>query len=333
MTELTSGDGIRAVRGTFILRVPSLSGKSRITPMSKNSLRRNLIASDASSGASFWVGLAERDSQGNLLQWVQTGTRWVQPQGFRFGSPPAFYLETGDLFNNLGAKSIAQVTNASAAESAMLGGGVVGQTTPAIANWHTGQLRYSFVLFKKPVGLNAENEDSSIEPWQLVIRDDRPANPTNSSFVHLSVSSPNTPTPVGDAARDELNRRYRAQKFRDLDALFETNQSITFAMGSSDQRASISGLQTSIGYSGQPDPMPNPNDTNGKVELFNWVLASFSWNAVTTNAGNLVKEIKTGKSAGDGSAEEGTTAHPDWSVGVPAGGNVEVWDGRSFVFE
>jgi hypothetical protein len=329
-TELTSGDGLRAFRGTVTLRVPGANGKSRLTPMYKYPLRLNSgNAKNEDSGASFWVGFAIRDSNQNLQQWVQTGVRWVQPVGFNYGSVPAIYLETGDTLPSPPAKSLMQVINGG--DPDMLGGGVVaGQPSAALSTWGTAPIQYSFIAFKKPTATNGDGADTSIEPWQVIVRDDKVApNFTNGSFSHLSLSTPNPTGSVGDALRDQLNLRYRSQKFRDLDALFETNQTITFAPGTSNQKASITGLQVAMGYTGQPPESPNPNSGNGKLELFNWAASSFSWENVPSASGDLEAEVKTGRNTG-GNAEMGGAPHPDWNMALPAGGGVEIWDNRSY---
>lgn len=214
----------------------------------------------------------------------------------------------------------------------MLGGGVTSQTTQALENWETSQIRYSFVLFKEVVDTNEAGEDKTVSPWQLVVRDQRAIPETNSNYSHIKISNPTVPGSVGDAARDELNRRYRAQKFRALDALFETNQTISFAAGSPDQHGTISEIHIATAYSGQPPESPNPNSLEGKVQLYDWAQAAYAWEAVPTAEGDLEFEPKTGRSLGDGSAEQGSVIPPNWNATIPTGGGIEIWDNRPYGF-
>src|SRR5690606_26039949 len=104
----------------------------------------------------------------------------------------AFYIETGDTYGGYGAKSLAQAINGG--NPNWLGGGVVAHTAPPLSTWDTAPVKYSFVLFKKPTGTDSEGNDTSIEPWQLVLKDERSGiNITNNSFVHLSRSKPVLP--------------------------------------------------------------------------------------------------------------------------------------------
>jgi hypothetical protein len=313
-TGLTTGDGIRAIRGTMSVRVPGSNGKTRLTPMFKNILRPSSINGDnASSGASIWVGLTERDGDGNLSQWVQSGIRWVQPSNQRAGSVPAFYLETGDAFEDRGAKSLNQAA-AATTNPAWLGDGLGEIGVAPLDTWETAPIKYSFILFKE---IKARNElgDISVIPWKLVIKDERPGIIiNNSNFVYLSLDKPVLPGTSGASAAAEIEKRYKAQAYRDLDALFETNQSITFAAGSPNEHALISGLHFATTYAGSPGESPNPNAGNGKQDLYNWAFSAFDWSTVTTTENDVDAEIKSGKSQPNGAAEEGSTSIPTGSL-------------------
>jgi hypothetical protein len=325
--------GLRAIRGNITARIPASGNYSRLTPMSLYPLKENSqISENENSGASIWVGFTLLNAQGGLEQWVQTGLRWVQPKSFKKASIPSIYVETGDTYNNLGARSIDQAVNGSGSEVQWLGAGVGIFNAVPLTTWDTAPISYSFILFKKPVATNAQGEDNATEPWQLIVKDARSGvTISNSSFVYLSISNPTRPGTAGSANAAELTDRYRGQQFRDLDALFETNNSITFAPGSPSQQAAINGLQVASGYAGQPPESPSPSVANGKHALYDWAADAFGWEAVTTTSGDLRAEIKTGKSLANGAAEKGAASHPDWELDVCNGG-VRIWDKRPYGF-
>jgi hypothetical protein len=301
--------------------------------MKKNTLKENSISStDENSGASLWVGFTLLNTQGGLEQWVQTGLRWVQPASEKKGSIPAIYLESGDTYNGLNLRSLNQAA-APGTNSEWLGNGVNSERATLLGAWNTAPVKYSFILFKKPVATDAQGMDDSYEPWQLIVKDARAGQTiTNSSYVYLRIGDPTPASTVGPVNAENLDKRYRGQQFLDVDALFETNQSITFTAGSSDQHAAISGLQVALGYTGVPPASPNLGVADGKLHFYNWADAAFNWESVTTTTGDLRAEIRTGKSLPDGAAETGNTAHPNWHSAV-SGGGFEIWDNRPYGFE
>jgi hypothetical protein len=198
--------------------------------------------------------------------------------------------------------------------------------------WNTAPIKYSFILFKKPVGTDAQGMDNSYVPWQLIVKDERAGQTiTNSSYVYLRIGDPTPASTVGPENAENLDKRYRGQQFLDVDALFETNQSITFAAGSSGEHAAINDLQFALGYTGEPTTSPNPGVADGKLHFYNWADAAFNWESVTTTTGDLRAEIRTGKSLPDGEAETGNAAHPNWHSAV-SGGGFEIWDNRPYGF-
>lgn len=337
-----SYSGIRAIRGTVDLRVPvrkpsgtnpNGSKWSMLTPMTVNYLRRNADqTTKKNSGASFWIGLKELDGNGGLVRWVQGGVRWVQPRKYKIGSVPAMYLENGDMFQSLGAKNLNQAINGSGGDSALLGGGVGPQDVEMLSDWNTEPVRYSFVLFKEIKGTDATGADIGEVPWEFIVRDDNAQNITNGSFEILQVGQPKIPgSPTTQQSNDVLNR-YKAEAYHDIDILFETNQSVTFAPGKQDQKASYRNVQFATSYLGNPDDPPVPTSIDGKKRLYEWAVASFSWEDLNFGANDLKKEIKTGRSLGNGAAEEGASDHPDWNAQVPAQGVLEIWDERNYGF-
>ncbi len=323
-------EGIRAIRGQIVARVPTVSPpgggwRSRHTPMQGRKLRlQNEPSNNQSSGSSIWVGLKQGYSDGSM-QWVQAGLRWLQTQDNTFGSAPATYLETADTYKKIGAKSLMQVSGGSHDQ---LGQNVIDTDAPALDTWDQAPVRLTFVLFKKPVATN-ENGDIGIEPWHVVFRDARSgATISESSHIHMSLSKPTYSGSVGQADATELENRYKAQAFMDMDALFETNQTIAFAPGTMGEKAVISNLAVARGFVPDPDPMPLPTELNGKTKMYNWANTSFSWEVVSPAAGGVVSEIKTGRSLANGDAEQGTITHPDWHAGI-AEGSLQIWDDRS----
>lgn len=113
------------------------------------------------------------------------------------------------------------------------------------------------------------------------------------------------------------------QNFRDIDCLFETNNSISILPGKSDAHAVIEDIQFASTLIANAPTEPSYNNT---AALFEWLNDYFSWQ--NANMGTAANEIKTGKWTG-GQAENGTHSHPYWNATRTAN-KLELWDNRNY---
>jgi len=324
-----SSQPIHALRGAMALRVPAIKENdwwTRHTPMHGRALRESNDGPDqAKAGSSFWAGLQRTRADGSL-QWIQTGFRWVQQPGKTHGSKPAFYIESGDTYLNLGAKSLHQ---AATRHDQLIENVRMIPSIPSLTNWHSQSVKVEFVLFKPCNTDGNGNEIASAEiPWYAVFRNARPgADPADlGNYVLLSVGKPTPPSTTGHSG--ELSDRYNAQRFRQLDALFETNQSIAFAPGAAQDRAEISGLATATALKPGHAPMPPAASSANRKAIHDWAMESYEWTPRLFASANRTLEIKTGRWKPNGQAEDGTAPHPYWHAEI-IDGALKVWDQRT----
>jgi hypothetical protein len=330
-----STDAVRALRGEIVARVPRVNTagggwRSRHTPMVGRRLRQQVDNSkQESSGSSIWVGLKQTDESGSF-QWIQTGLRWAMDHNRETGSYPAAYIESGDTRFLRDFDVIAlSIKQASAGDGDQLGGGVLSQASAVpFSTWHSAPVRLSFVLFKPSEFDENGQETTKEQPWYVIFRDERPeVTIGESSYIRLNVGKPVKQGTLTSEQADELEERYQTQILPELDAIFETNQTIAFAPGTSSEKATISNLYFAPSLTAASDPHPNL-DTGSKEDIYDWSLATFAWQPATLAQANLASEIDSGRSLQNGDVELGSTPHPDWHSAV-SGGVLQIWDDRT----
>jgi hypothetical protein len=319
---------VRAIRGDIVVRVPRAANgsqwRTRHTPMAGRLLRQQVGNSQQeSAGSSIWVGLKQTDSSGTF-QWVQTGLRWVMENNREYGSYPAAYIESGDSFVSPFAKSLAQ---GSAETEDQLGAIVLVQNALPLSTWDTAPIKLSFVMFK-PSTFNSEGREDGLEkPWFVIFRDERPGQTiTETSFIRLSVGKPVLKASVPSTVADQMEIRYRTQTMQELDVLFESNQTIAFAPGTPGEKAWIGNLHFAPSLLAGHTPPPELG-SGSKAVAYSWALATFAWQDVALSSGEIVTEIKSGRSLANGVPEDGSTAHPSWHAAV-SGTTLQIWDDR-----
>ncbi len=313
--------GIRALRGKLTIKIPSTTSahNTQLTPMRSKFLKRQISdLEQTDSGASFWIGLKQNNPDGSPAQWVQTGVRWVQPTDQKIASPPGLYLETGDTFGNLGANSFTQETINTNLAAWLTGGGVSNNANSILSNWNNRVLEMDFVLFKS-ISPNEEDSNANPIPWVAIFKD--------SAGNYLLMKKTNAPPEgtVGTQNKNELERRYRTQSFKDIDCLFEANNSIAFTVGSSQEQSSFSNLQYAVSYVAQHGAEPG---SSNKAGLFAWASETFSWE--NTEFDGSTAEVKTGRLNGT-NAQNGSHPHPYWQKTNTAT-SLTIWDLRNYAF-
>jgi len=328
-----STSGTRAIRGRIIARPPShkigSSWKTQSTWMRGRELRQSQAGSDIDSGSSLWIGLKEK--QGNNLTWIQCGLRWRHDENDIKGTVPFAYIETGTHLPTTGFGPQFSRNNAAPDSSADAGQGNTAQNISALMAWEQAPLILDFVMYKIPGALDNNGADVSINHWRVIFRDARAGKNANiaSNYFELS-SGVAAPSSNNDAAIAEaFSNAYKSQSMKNLDIMFETNQSIAFVPGLAANPSKIFGLDSSIGLKPNIAPASRPHPTQ-IVNLYNWVMASFAWQDVSVNNGNLNKEFRTGKTAADGKAID-TQIHEWWRAETLPDG-VKMWDTRAWGF-
>jgi len=315
--------GMRALKGKLTIRLPSISDyNTQLSPMRRLLKQQNDHRETEDSGASFWIGFTELNPDGSLAQWVQTGVRWAQPPNKTYASPPALYLELGDTFQSLGAKRLAQAS-INHNDKTWLGAAITDNAKDILTGWHNSSVQLDFILYK-PIGEKEENgDDKKIEYWKVIFKDN------NVNYLKFQRSNPISPKSVTDAINDELEKRYKRQKFSEIDCLFETNNSIAFTVGTSESKGSFSNLQFATNYITESSPEPNQGSD---AQLFAWAESNFSWSDTSFNGG--ASEVKTGgwninDSGVITGATDGTHDHPYWKKSVTPN-SLSIWDLRNY---
>jgi hypothetical protein len=147
----------------------------------------------------------------------------------------------------------------------------------------------------------------------------------------LDRPNPNPPPTriVPNDDQEELAKRYKKQQFKHIDCLFETNNSITLTVGTTNSQGSFSNLQHAGVYIDEAADMP----TGGSdAQIFSWAESNFSWS--DTSFSSSTSEVKTGKwslnAAGNTSgAANGTHEHPYWRKTVTPT-SIHIWDLRNY---
>jgi hypothetical protein len=181
-------------------------------------------------------------------------------------------------------------------------------------------------MVRKPIGLKDKNgNDESIEFWKVIFKDN------NGNYLRLERSNPNPPASISvpNADQDELANRYKKQQFKHIDCLFETNNSITLTVGTTNAQGSFSNLQHAGVYIDEAAAMP----TSGTdAQIFDWAKSNFSW--INTSFDSSVSEVKTGKWSSDSGgnisgAANGAHEHPYWRKTVTPT-SLHIWDLRNY---
>lgn len=330
--------GLRAVRGRFIARLPSIkfntSEFTQVTSMHTRKLRELNPAS--SSGASFWMGI-KSETKGQL-QWAQCGLRWLQNADGNFGGQPQAYLETGLQLSTDAKPYIDRYSAISSSGDTTLDGPTQTSRAPML-NWYQGTLDLSYILYKEPVS-QSNGTDSTVVPWLCLIKDNRVIPPgPGLPFIRLQCAVPG-PKNVPLSALEPYSKAYREQSMDHLQLMFETNQSEAFAPGKteSDQKGQISNVMVGSGLINNPSPMPSQTEL---ADLWTWLNANVAWQDVpdmqNPGGGNNppvkftdITKIRDGKND-NGDAKEGTSPHPFWQKSIEGNG-MQVWDLRNYGF-
>ena len=188
-----------------------------------------------------------------------------------------------------------------------------------LANWHNSSVALEFILFKSIGAANNGVDDNSI-PWKVIFKD------TAGNYLLMQRNAPAPPSTVGSAANKALDLRYRSQNFKDIDCLFETNNSVFFLPGKSDSRAVIENIKFATTYINQPVNEPG---SGNQATLFDWAKDNFSWE--DANISSSANEVKSGKWNGQ-EAVNGGYPNPFWNMQqTPT--KLELWDNRNFGFK
>ncbi|MCF7731306.1 MAG: LamG domain-containing protein [Akkermansiaceae bacterium] len=320
---------IRAVTGRITCRVPSFKSSqdqgfhTQLSPMHNWPLRRHV--GDGSSGQSFWVGVKQNLPDGNFT-WAQCGLRWSWDPGdnaiAQFSTPPAGYVETGTMLNR---KAYFGRT--------LVEAGTANNRMRALLNWHQVPLVIDFLLWKEIVSTNGDGSDSKIAAWKVIFKDSRDGKPADDSAYYVEVVAPPARPASGNDATlvNTLDAIYNAQNMNLLDAKMECNNSVSFAVGSSTQKAMVSNLKVASGLIDDPEPEPQSGQLDDR---WNWMQNSYEWQPVQVNSEKVGVTVRNGKNSGTaapGDAAAGTALHPYWHTQAGLDG-FSLWDDRPWAF-
>jgi hypothetical protein len=248
---------------------------------------------------------------------------WWKPQFTKpYSTPPQGYVEAGTSYQ--GATYIGRAEKFP---------GIGSTKVRSLLNWHQEPVIVDFMLWKEIVATKADGSDTVLAPWRAIFRDARPGvDPTDSGYyTWLSASAARPDSGNNAALMDALDNIYMAQNMNLLDAKMECNNSISFAVGSTTQKAGVSGLKTAAGL--LPDALPAPSGANLPA-LWDWMRDSYAWEAVVVDSSKVGTTVRNGRNDGSpapGKAADGSAPHPYWRLqGSPDG--FSLWDELPYGF-
>lgn len=189
------------------------------------------------------------------------------------------------------------------------------------------------MLWKEIVATKADGSDTVLAPWRAIFRDARPgADPTDSGcYTRLSASAARPDSGNNATLMDALDNIYMAQNMNLLDAKMECNNSVSFAVGSTSQKAVVSGLKTAAGL--RPAALPAPQGSDLPA-LWDWMRDSYGWDAVAADPSRVGITVRNGRNDGSpapGKAADGSSPHPYWRLQAATDG-FSLWDERPYGF-
>jgi hypothetical protein len=324
---------VRASKGRITCRVPcyqqagdpNADVHTHLTAKHRWALRQN--ENETNSGQSIWVGLREGLSGGDMT-WAQCGLRWEQKyEDSKWPTHPLGFIETG---TRLGTTVVTSKHNAADDGGSKITNIQVRNALP-LQNWQTGALVVDFVLWKEIVTqISPEGPDANLVSWRAIFRDVRTGKDGSSAqnyFVLTAAAA--TPQTSDQTVMETFQNAYKAQKLNILDANLETNISVSFAIGTADQKGGASNLATASAMAEGVLPSSQPAESN-PVALWDWLQTSFAWDGISVPANNVTQSIRTGRNT-NGIAEVGSKPHPFWHT-APTANGFEIWDDRTFGF-